>query len=66
MAATPLLLLLDGRLAGKATPAQPYDTLPENTGHVVIAGFGRYGQIVARDLRARRIPFTALNISADS
>ncbi|HEX5666883.1 MAG TPA: NAD-binding protein, partial [Hyphomicrobium sp.] len=65
MAATPLLLLLDGRLAGKATPAQPYDTLPENTGHVVIAGFGRYGQIVARVLRARRIPFTALDISAE-
>ena len=65
MAATPLLLLLDGRLAGKATPAQPYDTLPENTGHVVIAGFGRYGQIVARVLRARKIPFTALDISAE-
>jgi voltage-gated potassium channel Kch len=30
---------------------------------VVIAGFGRFGQIVARILRARGIPFTALEIS---
>ena len=41
--------------------AQAFDTLPENDGHVVIAGFGRVGQIVARILRAKRIPFTALD-----
>jgi len=35
--------------------------LPENDGHVVIAGFGRVGQIVARILAAKRIPFTALD-----
>lgn len=66
MIATPFLLLIDSRLARK-TPAaaQAYDALPENTGHVVIAGFGRYGQIVARILRARKIPFTALDIDAE-
>ena len=35
--------------------------MPENDGHVVIAGFGRVGQIVARILSAKRIPFTALD-----
>jgi voltage-gated potassium channel Kch len=38
-----------------------FDTLPENDGHVVIAGFGRVGQIVARILAAKRIAFTALD-----
>jgi len=65
MIATPFLLLLDSHLAGRSTAAPAYDALPEAAGHVVIAGFGRYGQIVARILRARKIPFTALDISAD-
>ena len=65
MAATPLLLLIDSRLTPKPTVAQAFDALPDRQGHVVIAGFGRYGQIVARVLRAKRIPFTALDISAE-
>lgn len=67
MAATPLLMLVDQSLSQwrsqRATPL--YDTPPENEGHVIIAGFGRYGQIVARVLRAKRIPFTALDINAE-
>jgi glutathione-regulated potassium-efflux system protein KefB len=31
----------------------------------VIAGFGRFGQIAARVLRAKKIPFTALDISPE-
>jgi glutathione-regulated potassium-efflux system protein KefB len=65
MIATPFLLLLDSRLAGRSSAAPAYDALPEAEGHVVIAGFGRYGQIVARILRAKKIPFTALDISAE-
>src|SRR5581483_3887216 len=61
MAATPLLLLLDEMLAPKAVVARAFDALPDNDGHVVIAGFGRVGQIVARILLAKRIPFTALD-----
>jgi glutathione-regulated potassium-efflux system protein KefB len=38
--------------------------MPKEEGHVIIAGFGRFGQIVARVLAARRIPFTALDTSA--
>jgi glutathione-regulated potassium-efflux system protein KefB len=61
MAATPLLLALDSALAPKAKPLRDFDSMPENDGHVIIAGFGRVGQIVARVLSAKRIPFTALD-----
>lgn len=61
MAATPLLLLIDESLSPRVVVAQAFDALPENDGHVVIAGFGRVGQIVARILLAKRIPFTALD-----
>jgi monovalent cation:proton antiporter-2 (CPA2) family protein len=61
MAATPLLLLIDGVLAPKVKSSREFDTLPQNDGHVVIAGFGRVGQIVARILLAKKIPFTALD-----
>ncbi len=66
MAATPPLLLLDdwfGRPKGAARPA--FEAVPENNGHVIIAGFGRVGQITARILRAKRLPFTALDISPE-
>ena len=66
MAMTPLLLLLDLLFSKKAkTQTRPFDSLPENDGHVVIAGFGRFGQIVARVLRAKGVPFTALDISVE-
>jgi glutathione-regulated potassium-efflux system ancillary protein KefC/glutathione-regulated potassium-efflux system protein KefB len=38
-----------------------FDTIEDGGKPVIIAGFGRFGQIVARVLRARRIPFTALD-----
>jgi glutathione-regulated potassium-efflux system protein KefB len=61
MAATPLLLALDELIAPKQAPTRAFDEMPPNDGHVVIAGFGRVGQIVARVLRAKRIPVTALD-----
>ena len=61
MAATPLLLLVDEMLAPRAAVIRAFDAMPENDGHVVIAGFGRVGQIVARILLAKKIPFTALD-----
>ena len=39
-----------------------YDLIDAPGNPVVIAGFGRFGQIVARILRLRAIPFTALEI----
>ena len=68
MAATPVLLKLEELLVGVCAPAPPataFEAPPENEGHVIIAGFGRFGQIVARVLRAKGIPFTALDISAE-
>ncbi len=66
MAATPLLLALDGLVSRFRPEAQPvFDTLPDNDRHVVIAGFGRYGQIIARILRGKGIAFTALDFNAE-
>ena len=61
MAATPVLLLADEMIRRRAGPETPdYEMPPGGDDHVIIAGFGRFGQIVARILRARQIPFTAL------
>ena len=42
---------------------RPFDTPAELYPKVIIAGFGRFGQIVGRILRAKKIPFTALEAS---
>jgi voltage-gated potassium channel Kch len=69
MALTPVLFLANEnfvapRLRPKVVPR--FDTIPDTEEpRVVIAGFGRVGQIVGRVLNARRVPFTALDISAD-
>jgi monovalent cation:proton antiporter-2 (CPA2) family protein len=66
MAATPLLLLIDDALNRAAKPPPPeYEIPPEGDRHVIVAGFGRFGQIVARVLRARQIPFTALDSNVE-
>ena len=66
MAATPLLLLIDDRINRALKPAAPeYEVPPEGDQHVIVAGFGRFGQIVARVLRARQIPFTALDSNVE-
>ena len=67
MATTPLLLLADDllRRTGAAAKTPEYDAPPSSEGRIVIAGLGRFGQIVARILRARGIAFTALDISPD-
>ena len=44
-----------------ADPAKPFDEIDDGDTPVIIAGFGRFGQIVARILNARKISFTALD-----
>ena len=65
MVATPLILLIEGWCSARAAPVThstgPHDDMPDQGGHVVIAGLGRFGQIIARVLAARKIPFTALD-----
>ncbi|GAB2627252.1 monovalent cation:proton antiporter-2 (CPA2) family protein [Novilysobacter erysipheiresistens] len=69
MALTPLLMIAIARfLRGHpvARPERDYDPMPDD-GHpqVLIAGFGRFGQIVARLLVAQKVPFIAIEHSAD-
>ena len=64
MALTPLLVSGVARLLAARQPPRKkraFDTLPAD-GHpqVLIAGFGRFGQIVARLLAANRTPFIAI------
>jgi glutathione-regulated potassium-efflux system protein KefB len=64
MVATPILFIAYeafGRRGGRVL--EPFDAMPEDDGHVIIAGLGRFGQVVARVLRAKGIHFTALDIS---
>jgi glutathione-regulated potassium-efflux system protein KefB len=66
MVMTPLLMILERAVfGGPQTALGAFDQMPDNDGHVIIAGFGRYGQIAARILRGKKIPFTALDISAE-
>ncbi len=65
MAATPIILKVEELLSWRRKTAPAYETPPDNDGHVIIAGFGRFGQIVGRILAAKRIPFTALDIDAE-
>jgi monovalent cation:proton antiporter-2 (CPA2) family protein len=66
MMLAPFLLGLHDRVRKAllaAIPGVPFDTIDETDSRVIIAGFGRVGQIVSRVLRARRIKFTALDSS---
>lgn len=66
MMTTPLLMLLDGRLRAREEQGgeRAFDTLPDDAAHdVVIAGFGRFGQIVGRLLSSAGVPFSAIDYS---
>lgn len=69
MALTPLLVTALAKLLERheaKQPARAYDTIDvARTPRVIIAGFGRMGQIVARVLRAQNIPFVALDSSVE-
>lgn len=74
MAITPLLLLALQRLLQLKPPARPAQPEPDETlkdaavqrPKVLIAGMGRFGQIVGRLLTAQRIPFVALEADPDT
>ncbi|MCP4933145.1 MAG: glutathione-regulated potassium-efflux system protein KefB [bacterium] len=67
MITTPLLLLLDDialkkEASGKSVPI--FEKPRGQKGHIIVAGLGRFGQIITRVLSARKVPFTALDTSA--
>jgi glutathione-regulated potassium-efflux system ancillary protein KefC len=68
MMVTPLLLIFYDRLiaprfAGMKT--READAIEAQEGHVIIAGFGRFGQIIGRLLRASKVPLTVLDHDPD-
>ena len=67
MALTPLAVLaaaaLGRRFAQRDT--RPFDVPPDHEPQVIVAGFGRVGQIVARVLAAQGIPHTVLEPSVE-
>ncbi len=67
MALTPLLVVLAAKALNvhPRKPVREFDTIDTGPPRVIIAGFGRVGQIIARVLRAQNIPFVALEHSAD-
>lgn len=66
MALTPLLVVLCGRVFGtKPKKTREFDTITADSPRVIIAGYGRMGQIVARVLRAQGISFVALDHSVE-
>lgn len=65
MATTPALLAgNDALLRRRRSEAQPFDEIDTEDGTVIIAGFGRFGQIVSRILTWKKVPTTALELDA--
>ncbi|APE30491.1 cation:proton antiporter [Halomonas aestuarii] len=69
MAATPVMFLAHARLVRplfKARKARPdFDAMPDESPQIILAGFGRFGQIMGRALQGLKIPYTVLDINAD-
>jgi glutathione-regulated potassium-efflux system ancillary protein KefC len=66
MAMTPLLLIAFDRLsARRAKTERAADVIDDDSPPVIIAGMGRYGQIVGRVLLAQDIPITVLDHDPD-
>jgi glutathione-regulated potassium-efflux system protein KefB len=65
MALSPVLLSLRDLLAGKVAAGTPreFDRIEEREPRILIAGYGRFGQIVSRVLTARHLKFTVLDAS---
>ncbi len=66
MMMTPVLLyLVEWLIKKRTTTAQPpdYDVIDAPEPKVIIAGFGRFGQIVSRLIRTQKIYFTTIEIS---
>ena len=68
MLIAPFLFMLEDKVLAPALDqavAREFDTIEAPQGHVAIAGYGRVGQIVARVLSLKSIPFVALEKDAD-
>ncbi|MCB2016990.1 MAG: cation:proton antiporter, partial [Hydrogenophaga sp.] len=66
MVTTPLLLIAFDRWTSPEVDKRPADTIEEADSPVLLAGFGRYGQIVARTLLSAGIRPTVIDHDADT
>lgn len=66
MALSPLLNLAHERLMIKydVKPGPEYDVITNENPEIIIAGFGRFGQIFGRILKSQNIPFVAIDHDA--
>lgn len=67
MATTPLLFIAKDAIArrlAKSGDVRAFDRIADEGNPVIIAGFGRFGQIVGRVLQLKHVRFTALDASA--
>jgi len=64
MALTPLFGLAAETLLARGEAPAEFDDIDEEATPVVIAGFGRVGQVIGRILAMRHIPFTALEVNS--
>jgi len=68
MVVTPLALMLYDRIAAMragGVPKRKADRIEPNEDHVIVAGFGRFGQIVGRFLHANNVRLTVLDHDPD-
>jgi glutathione-regulated potassium-efflux system ancillary protein KefC/glutathione-regulated potassium-efflux system protein KefB len=68
MALTPALVALNDRVLTNwlgREEKKPFDHIESEDNQIIVAGFGRFGQIVGRLLRMMNIEFTALELNAD-
>lgn len=66
MVSTPLLLMVFQRFTSQQTNTRQPDTVHDEQAPVMLAGFGRYGQIVARTLLSAGIKPTVIDHDADT
>ncbi|MEA2753061.1 MAG: glutathione-regulated potassium-efflux system protein KefB [Myxococcales bacterium] len=67
MMATPFLFILrdaDTKRLDARSGKREFDEIKDEGSSVIIAGYGRFGQVVGRVLRLKKIRFTALDASA--
>ncbi len=69
MASTPLMMMLNDRLVRpyfmSVLPKRDYDTIDDSDNQVIIAGYGRFGQIIGRFMSAQGVNLTILESDPD-
>lgn len=69
MASTPLMMMLNNRFVMpffmSVLPKRDYDTIGDSHTQVIIAGYGRFGQIIGRFMSAQGVPLTILESDPD-